>query len=265
MPDTYVVTTPATTVTLASAPRVGQVAFTVSNIAGRPMRTRLRIVPQEPAQPGWFVIDGGEERLLGLGATETFAVAVSVPPEVPAGSVTFRADAVGEDSPDEDFQTGPTVSLTVPAAVEKAKFPWWIVAVAAAVIVLGVGVFVLISRSGGDAEPIPTDEPVATVVLPDVKGLPVSQARAALEALGLAVETAIIDTVPATVACDRPVLIAIPGASQTVDVGSTVTLGLAQMAPTSKCFVKGNPDLFYTNLLTNKYDLNTYNFPKLAS
>lgn len=250
MPDTFVVTTPATAVTLAPAPRVGQVAFTVSNIAGRPMRTRLRVVPQEPAQAGWFVVQGGEERQLGLGATETFAVAVTVPPDVPAGSYTFRADAVGEDSPDEDFQTGPTVSLAVAAPVAKAKFPWWIVAVAAAVIIIGVGIFVVISRSGGDPAPIVTDQPVATVTIPEVKGLPVSQARAALEAQGLVVEIAIIDTVPATVVCDRPVLIAVPAASQTVNVGSTVTLALAQLAPTAKCFIKVNPDLLFTNLFT---------------
>lgn len=250
MPDTYVVTTPATTVTLAPAPRVGQLAFTVSNIAGRPMRTRLRIVPQEPAQPGWFAIQGGEERLLGLGATETFAVAVTVPPEVPAGSYTFRADAVGEDSPDEDFQTGPTVSLSVPAAVAKAKFPWWIVAVAAAVVVIGVAAFVFISRSGTDPKPIQTDVPVATVATANVKGLPVSQARAALEAQGLVVEIAIIDTVPTTLECDRPVLIAVPGANQTVKVGSTVTLGLAPLSKLAKCIVKFNPDLLFTNLFT---------------
>lgn len=253
MPDTYAVTTPATTVTLSPAPRVGQVAFTVSNIAGRPMRTRLRLIPQDPAQPGWFVIAGGEERLLGLGATETFAVAVTVPPDVPAGSYTFRADAVGEDSPDEDFQTGPTVSLTVPAAVAKAKFPWWIVAVAAAVIVIGVAAFVFISRSGGDAKPVVTDAPVATVKIADVNLMPVSEAKKQLEAQGLVVEIRVIPTVATTLVCDRPVLVTFPDANTTVNVGSTVTLGVAELSALSKCIIKLNPDLQFTNLFTFKF------------
>lgn len=252
MPDTYVVTTPATTVTLAPAPRVGQVAFTISNIAGRPMRTRLRLVPQEPAQPGWFAVQGGEERLLGLGATETFAVAVTVPPEVPAGSYTFRADAVGEDSPDEDFQTGPTVSLTVPAAVAKAKFPWWIVAAAAAVIVLGIGAFVFISRSGDDpAPPIQTDQPVATVVVANIGGQPVSAARAALEAQGLVVEVAVVMSVPAATLCDRPVLISVPAGGATVNVGTTVTLGVPPVASKTICLI--DPTLLFTNLFTFQF------------
>lgn len=251
MPDTFVVTTPATTVAIGGAagqPRTGQVAFTVSNIAGRPMRTRLRPVPQDPAQAQWFAVSGGEERLLALGATETFTVAVTVPPDVPAGSYTFRADAIGEDSPDEDFQTGPTVSLTVAAAPAKARFPWWMVAVAAAVVIIGVAVFVFISRSGDDPEPAPTEKPVATVTVPATVGSPTSAARASLEAAGLVVKVAIIDTVPPVQSCDRPVLISVPQAGEVVDAGSTVTIGIAPASPLIFCLV--NPNLLFTDLFT---------------
>ena len=226
--------------------------ITVSNIAGRPMRTRLRLVPQEPARPEWFAVQGGEERVLGLGATETFAVSVTVPPEVPAGSYTFRADAVGEDSPDEDFQTGPTVSLAVPAAAAKASFPWWIVAVAAAVIVLGVGAFVLIKNSGGDPEPaVRTDDPVATVTIPQVKGTTQSAAVAALESLGLVVDIAVIDSVAPVTTCDPKVLITVPAAAAVADVGSTITVAVPPINPATLCLFR--PKLLFTDLFTFKF------------
>jgi hypothetical protein len=226
MPDAYVVTTPTTTVTLGAAGRTGQLAFTVSNIAGRPMRTRLRLVPQEPAQIGWLAIQGGEERMLALGATENFAVTVTVPADVPAGSYTFRADAVGEDSPDEDFATGPTVSLTVPAAEAKPKFPWWIVVAAVVVLAIGAGLFFFIKNSGDDGN----NEPPQKVAIENLVGQKISVAKTKLEQLGLTPQVGLVATATRSNDCEANVVVMFPSGPTEVDPGSTVQLGVSPLA-----------------------------------
>ena len=50
------------------------------------------------------------------------------------GTYSVRCDAVAEENPDEDFTEGPSVSFEVAAEEKKKGFPWWIVAVAAVVI-----------------------------------------------------------------------------------------------------------------------------------
>jgi hypothetical protein len=246
MPDTFVVTTPTTTVTLGAAPRTGQVAFTVSNIAGRPLRTRLRLVPQEPAKAEWLVVQGGDERTLALGATENFAVTVTVPPDVPAGNYTFRADAVGEDSPDEDFEVGPTVSLTVPAAVVKPKFPWWIVAAAAAVLIVGVVLFVVISKSGKDTAdvkptvtatplPTPTAKPTAVAVPAGLVNLAQSAATTKLTAAGFKVDVQTFPNATPVPTCDPPVGAVFPASGQTATAGSTVILIVSPIKAGTLC------------------------------
>lgn len=228
MPDAYVVTTPTTTVSLPAAGRTGQLAFTVSNIAGRPMRTRLRLVPQEPAKLAWLAIQGGDERMLALGATENFAVAVTVPADVPAGSYTFRADAVGEDSPDEDFATGPTVSLAVPASGAKPTFPWWIVAAAVVVLAIGAGLFVFIRNSGDDGA---KQQPPAKVAIEDMVGRKINAARQQLEAQGLSVQVGLVATATRSSTCEADVVVMFPKAPTSVDAGSTVQLGVSPVPP----------------------------------
>jgi hypothetical protein len=107
---------------------------------------------------------------------------------------------------------------------------------------------VLISRSGDDPEPAPTPDPVARVVVPDVVGSPTSVARTALEAAGLVVEVAVVDTMPAQDSCDRPVLISVPRAGAEVDAGATVTLGVPPRSPLILC--ANDPRLFFTDMFT---------------
>jgi hypothetical protein len=146
MADSFAVTTPAAAVPLG-ADRHAEFTVSVTNVSGRPLRARLRLVATEPAKSDWFAVAGDAEREFALGATQAYAVQVRVPPEVAAGTYSVRCDAVAEDQPQEVFTQGPVVALTVPAP-HAGRFPWWIVAVAAAVIVVGVVAAVLIARSG---------------------------------------------------------------------------------------------------------------------
>jgi hypothetical protein len=78
MPSPFAITTASNTV-LLNDKRQGQVSFTVSNISGRPLRGRARLVPQNPATAGWLKIIGEAERELAIAGTQQCPVQVTVP------------------------------------------------------------------------------------------------------------------------------------------------------------------------------------------
>jgi Laminin G domain len=127
-----------TTTTSAKLPgnRRGQFQFTVTNVSGRHLTVRGRAVAQSAEQNAWFSIEGQPERSCEANATLDFAVNVAVPHTAPATPITFHLDAIGLDNPDEYSSQGPAIVLEVPPATEKKAFPWWIVAVAAGVVVV---------------------------------------------------------------------------------------------------------------------------------
>jgi hypothetical protein len=153
VPDEFFLTTPTTTITVGTN-RHADFAVTVTNVTGRPVRARLRLVPNAPAVVEWFSIAGDAERDYGLGATQSYTVLVDVPGSVPAGTYSVRCDAVTTD-PEEHVTQGPTVALTLNAAPVKKPFPWWIIVVAAAVLLVGTVAGVAIARTG-DNTPTPT-------------------------------------------------------------------------------------------------------------
>ncbi len=207
-PDPFAVTTPASTVPL-SVERRGELAVSVTNVTGRPIRARLHVVPVEPAKAEWFAVAGESERDFPLGATQAYAVVITVPPEVPEGTYSVRLDAAAEDEPQETFTTGPTVAVTVGPGRPKKKFPWWIVAVIAAVLVIAAIVIFLLTRDG-DQEVI------------DVTGLPATTAIQALQNADFTPEPTTVPTTP----CDPPVATQDPVGGTKASGGSTVTLTL---------------------------------------
>jgi hypothetical protein len=148
MANPFAITTLSNTVSLRDD-RTGEVIFTVFNALGRPIRGRARIVPEDPAMVPWISLVGEAEYLLGTAATQRFSVQIEVPPTAPAGNVRFRLDMIDVANPDENYARGPEVAFRVPEAPGVRKsFPWWIVAVAAGVVLLigAVGVTVASSR-----------------------------------------------------------------------------------------------------------------------
>ena len=145
------------------ASRSGSGSFTVSNVTSGAVRARLLVTPGVGAQASWFSVVGSSERALPAAGTVTVEVAVRVPVEVAAGSYSFVVGAALEESPDR-VVSGPTVTFAVPE-VAKRPFPWWIVIVAAAaVLVLAVGGLGIwwINRPG---DPDPTSTPERAVFL----------------------------------------------------------------------------------------------------
>jgi hypothetical protein len=88
--------------------------------------------------------------------TQQYTVQATVPPTAAPGTYLFRLDMVGEDRPNEDYTQGPSIALTVPAAVPAPRFPLWLLVVAAVVVlVLGGVIVALVLRGTGETVPMP--------------------------------------------------------------------------------------------------------------
>lgn len=109
----FTVTTPSVSVTLAEN-RIGEVPFTVTNMSTRKLRARVRITPAAGAPPAWFTVEGDSEQDFEIGAARQFVVRVDPPLGVPAGTYSFRLDAVGIEDPDDDYSEGPSCQVTIP-------------------------------------------------------------------------------------------------------------------------------------------------------
>jgi len=115
-----------------------KVTFTVTNNLPESTRVRVRAVPAEPLTLAWLDLPAETEKPLDAQGTEQFTITVHPPAGAAAGACSFRLDAVSVDNPDEHFAEGPSVAVTVQASEkEKKPFPWWILAVIAAVLVVG--------------------------------------------------------------------------------------------------------------------------------
>jgi serine/threonine-protein kinase len=147
-------------------------SFTVTNTTSQALRGHLVARPREPAKPEWFSVAGESVRDFGPNGAERVVVQLKVPPRSPAGSYSFRLDAISEADPDEDFTEGPSVAFQVPEPPKKKPFPWWIVIVAAAVvllIVIGIVVWLLVRDNGRATVPavVGQPEPAAQTMLKD--------------------------------------------------------------------------------------------------
>lgn len=127
-----------------------KVTFTVTNNLSAPIRARVRAVPVAPLEASWLEVSGESE--LEIEGTEQVTVTVRPPTGAPVGSGSFRLDVISIENPDEDFTEGPAVAVAIqPSEVEKKKpFPWWILLVVLAVLVIGGGLWMLLS--GGTPE-----------------------------------------------------------------------------------------------------------------
>jgi len=200
--------------------------FTVTNTTSRPLRCMARLKPLGNTQMSWLKIDGEVERDLAAGATDNFTVNFSRPAPVstpttsqPAESFQFRFDAVSAANPNEDFAEGPVVAVEIPETVvtEPKAFPWWILAVAAGVLIVGGVVAWLIFRPD-PRPPVDTD-----VLVQDVRGMGFADAKKLLEDSGLKV-TRSDETAP-----DKElekVFKQDPSPGEKKALGSTVTLSL---------------------------------------
>ncbi len=198
MANPFAITVPSNTL-LLNEKRQAQVAFSVTNLSGRPLRGRALLKSDKAEANAWLTVDDEAERDFAIAETKQYVVRIAVPNDAPAGFAPFRLDMVGVDNPDENFTQGPTVTFQVPAPLPKSPpFPWWIILVALALlIVIGVVIF-LLTRGGGEpstptavstAPPIstPTTAPPSNVAVPSLIDLSLKDAQDRLAKVGLRV------------------------------------------------------------------------------
>jgi serine/threonine-protein kinase len=174
----------------------GKAGFTVRNMGPRAQTGRIRIEPMSGADPAWFALAGAPdtspaeiEKEFDFSGNAAVEAIVRPQAGAKAGSYAFQLKVTAEQDPDTDFVLGPAVAFDI-AAPEKApepgkKFPWWIVAVAAVLVLAIVG--------GGAAWyfwPRPD-----RIEMPDLAGQPAELAAMQIATLGHGVTFA-TDRVP---------------------------------------------------------------------
>jgi len=185
MPSPFTVSAVTNSVILG-ADRRGEAAFSVSNVSGRALRGRSRLMFDQGESDttadlsGWLTVVPPEERDFEIAETEQYRVQIAPPGNAPAGSYRFRLDMVDVEDPEENYSPGPTVIFQVPEPEEEPrKFPWWIVAVVAGVVIVSGIVVFLVLRSDGQrraAEATATAE--AAITRAALNATATAQARA---------------------------------------------------------------------------------------
>jgi len=111
-------------------------------------RLRVRVVPKAlgGTQLSWLSINEPLERDFAVQESHQFLVSIRTPTGVAAGSYCFRLDAVSVDKPNTIFTVGPEILFELkhntPPPPPK-PFNWFWVLAGAAVVIAGIGVWLL--------------------------------------------------------------------------------------------------------------------------
>jgi WD40 repeat protein len=171
-----------------------QVSFTVSNTGPKSLAGRAKLVALGSTKDAWLTLEGEPERSFAKGESHQFTVKIAAPPGTPAGKHAFRLNVISVENPDDDFTEGPSVSFEVkelpPVAPPPRKFPWWIVAVAA-ILVIGAGIitWLLIPQK---------------IKVPPLIGVPVENVGQMLKGLRLRTEPKSAGEKPGTIVDQNP-------------------------------------------------------------
>jgi hypothetical protein len=178
--------------------RTGEITFTVSNPTPYPDRAVFEVVPDEGADPSWFATTE-PQRLVPANGSAAYLVKVAVPADVAPSEHSVQARVYSSDSaPEESSVLSGRVLLDVagPAVPAPKRRPWWLLAVAALVVlVLGVVIWLLIPSGkptpvatpshSAAASTSPSPSAAATVTVPNLQGLAEADAVKQLTAVGL--------------------------------------------------------------------------------
>lgn len=151
-----------------------EITVTISNQSGRSLQAQATVEALDPVLKGNVGVSRGDPKWeFADKGTHQITVSVKVPPGTPKGQYKFRVKVVNVEKPDEEGQDGPEILAIVPdsAPVPPPKFPWWILIVIGAVLLVGITVTWLALRDGD-------------VEVPNVVGKPLKEALKILKDAG---------------------------------------------------------------------------------
>lgn len=155
MPSPFDVTVVPTSLTLKPG-EVGELEVTVSNRSGQALTARPIRVADPKTALDWLQPKDKDEAPLANGETRKFRFGVKVPAGTPTQTVKVRVDVADVTDPDRFFAQGQTIAVTVavPVVNGKPRPKWWVYAVAAAaVLVVGFGIYMIVRPKGGGNMP----------------------------------------------------------------------------------------------------------------
>ncbi len=139
-----------------------ELSFSVSNKLNRAVRAKATPEAEGSTRKEWLSVVGAAERDFAADGTQQITIQVQAPPGTPPGTYGLHLLVATLNNPDEEYANGPAVNVEVPATEPPAKpFPWWIVALAVGVLVIGGGAMLLFSKLKGANIGDPCDGPSA--------------------------------------------------------------------------------------------------------
>lgn len=171
----------ATTSVVCDDSGVAQHVINVHNVSGRRLRIGARVHVDAPAEAGWIgkihLPANERQQEWDLDPDKTIQLTVPIQAgDASAGKYTFRVEVYSTDAPSEDYTTGDGIAFEVkekPVVTEPKKpFPWWIIAVILAVLVVGGVTWWAIAH-------------FTKATVPDLVGLSQTEAADEIDAAGL--------------------------------------------------------------------------------
>ncbi|HTJ37977.1 MAG TPA: PASTA domain-containing protein [Dactylosporangium sp.] len=196
MPTNWVVNTAAERIALNEA-KQGETTFTVTNPGSRVDRVVFEAVPGQGADPSWFTVDEPQRRVAPA-ASVSFLVKTKVPDGTAPGTYELQGRVYSADSAPEEssvLSSRVVFEIAAPPPPQKRRIPWWIIAIAAGLVVItAVTVTLVLTLGGGsgtseEARPQPTPSASGPVAVPDLARLNETQAVFALKQAGLVTGT----------------------------------------------------------------------------
>lgn len=120
--------------------RKGEIPFTVTNLTAQTIGAFLEVVPANPEDKAFFTVEGGTARNLRPNETQNVRVLIATPDTAAPGSHKFSLKVSDDAAPNDRFNESQSVEFTIPTAEKGGfKFPWWLIPVAALLLIGAVG------------------------------------------------------------------------------------------------------------------------------
>ena len=175
----------ATTSVVCDENGVAQHVINVHNTSGGKLRIGARTHVESPAKASWigdvYLPANEQQQEWDLDPDKTIQLTVPIQAgDADPGTYTFKVEVYSTEAPSEDYTTGDGIAFEVqakepePKPEEKKPFPWWIIIVIVAVLLVGGLSWWAIAH-------------FSKPKVPDVEGLPKTEAVQAIQAADLKV------------------------------------------------------------------------------